>query len=63
MVITQIIDTWNDILNRLRDISYQHSPERREFALKRIEGHQRHMTGHSRYDPYLHFEQWSETDY
>ncbi len=51
---------FEDILNSLRDTSYNHSEERREFALSRIKGHKDYMEGFSRFDPYLHFDEWEK---
>ena len=50
----------SDYLNYLRDLSYRESPERLEFAKKRTQGHRDYMSGHSRFDPYLHEEEWSK---
>lgn len=47
-------------LNWLRDTSYNHSPERREFAISRIKGHRDYMGGFSRFNPYLHPDEWDK---
>ena len=53
-------ELFNNVLNWLRDTSYYHSNERREFAKKRIQGRKDYMDGFSRFDPYLHEDEWSK---
>jgi len=57
-MINNIKQFFEDILNELRNISYNHSEERREFAIRRIKGHRDYMSGHTRWDPYLHEDEW-----
>ena len=56
----RIKEFFEDILNSLRDTSYNHSEERREFALRRIQGHKDYMGGYSRFDPYIHEDEWNK---
>ncbi len=57
---TAIASFFEEYLNRLRDFSYNHSNQRREFAKKRIQGHKDYIEGFSRFDPYLHEDEWSK---
>ena len=50
----------NDILNWLRDTSYNASPERAEWAAKRLAGHRAYMTGYKRTNPYLDPDAWMD---
>ena len=56
----KIKEFFEDILNSLRDAAYSHSEERREFAVRRIKGHRDYMGGFSRFNPYLHPEEWDK---
>ena len=49
-----------DTLNWLRDTSYNHSAERREFAIARMQGHRNYMAGLTRFSPYLHLDEWEK---
>jgi len=53
---------FEDLLNSLRDTSYNHSEERREFAARRIQGHKNFMSGHARWDPYIHEDEWNNAN-
>ena len=57
-MIDKIKEFFEDTLNWLRDTSYDHSTERREFAISRIKGHKEYMGGFSRFSPYLHPDEW-----
>ena len=56
----RIKEFFEDILNSLHDTAYSHSEERREFAVRRIEGQKKYMDGFSRFSPYLHFDEWDK---
>ena len=56
----KIKEFFEDILNSLRNTAYLHSEERREFAILRLKGHRDYMAGLTRYDPYLHFDEWDK---
>ena len=45
---------FKDILNHLRDVSYNASSERAQWAAERLAGHRAYMEGYSRFNPYLH---------
>ena len=51
---------FNNILNWLRDTSYNASAERAEWAAKRLAAHRDYMTGHQRWNPYIHPDEWME---
>ena len=55
-----IKEIYNDILNKLRDTSYDHSEQRREFAIERLKGHRQYMEGFTRFNPYLHEDEWDK---
>ena len=50
----KIKEFFQDILNELRDISYNNSPERKEFAIERLEAHRQFMKNKRALSPYLH---------
>ncbi len=54
----KIKEFFEEILSSLRDTAYTHSEERREFAVRRINGHKDFMEGYSRFDPYIHEDDW-----
>ena len=56
----RIKEFFEEILYELRDISYNNSPERREFAIERIEGHRKYMRNETRWSPYLHEDEWDK---
>ena len=56
----KIKEFFEDILNSLRDTAYSHSEERREFAVRRLKGHKDYMEGFSRFNPYLHEDEWDK---
>lgn len=56
----KIKEFFEGTLNWLRDTSYHHSPERREFAVRRLNGHKDYMEGFSRFNPYLHEDEWEK---
>jgi len=51
---------FEDILNSLRDTSYNHSEERREFAIRRLSDYRDYMSGHARWNPYIHEDEWNK---
>ena len=59
-MLTEIRSLFEEILNSLRETSYAHSEERREFAITRLKGHRDHMAGLARYSPYTNFDEWEE---
>jgi hypothetical protein len=56
----RIKEFFEDILDELRNISYNHSEERREFASLRLKHHREYMKGFTKINPYLHEEEWNE---
>jgi len=56
----KIKEFFEDILDSLRNTAYLHSEERREFAILRLQGHRDYMAGLTRFDPYLHFDEWDK---
>ena len=51
---------FEDILNSLRYTAHLHSEERREFAVRRLNGHRDNMAGLTRFNPYLDFDEWDK---
>jgi len=49
-----------DILNQLRDTSFNSSIERYELAKERLKDHKRYMQNETRWNPYLHFDEWDK---
>jgi len=47
-------------LNYLRDLSYKHSDERREFAKTKLLAHRYYMEGFRKTTPYLHPDAWQD---
>jgi hypothetical protein len=47
-------------LNRLRDLSYDNSEERREFAKNKVLAHKFYMEGFRKTSPYLHPDNWQD---
>lgn len=56
----KIKEFFKEILDSLRDTSYAHSEERREFAILRLKGHRDQMAGLTRFNPYIHFDEWDK---
>ena len=56
----KIKEFFEDTLNWLRDTSYNHSPERREFAVRRLTAHREYMKNKRSLNPYLHPETWGD---
>ena len=56
----RIKEFFQEILNELRDISYNNSPERMEWAAIRLEGHRKYMRNNARWSPYLHEDEWDQ---
>ena len=54
----KIKEFFENILNSLRDTAYAHSEERREFAVRRLQSHRDYMKGFTRFNPYLHEDEW-----
>jgi len=59
-MIDNIKEFFQEMLSELRDISYNNSPERREFAVERLEGHRKYMRNETRWSPYLHEDEWDK---
>jgi len=55
----KIKEFFEDLLNSLRDTSYNHSEERREFAIRRLSAYRDHMSGHARWNPYIDEDEWN----
>lgn len=53
-----ILSFLTEYLNYLRDLSYNHSEERREFAKTKILAHRFYMEGHRKTSPFLHPDDW-----
>ena len=49
-----------DYADYLRDLSQRHSEERREFAVRRIEGQKDYVANLTRFSPYIHFDEWDK---
>jgi len=49
-----------DYLNRLRDLSYNHSEERHEFAKTKLIAHRGYMEGYRKTTPFLHPDTWQD---
>ena len=49
-----------DYANYLRDLSYRHSDERREFAENKLLAHKFYMEGFRKTSPYLHPDAWQD---
>tara|TARA_R110001592_G_scaffold335627_1_gene620544 strand:- start:414 stop:623 length:210 start_codon:yes stop_codon:yes gene_type:complete len=49
-----------EYLNYLRDLSYSHSDERREFAEIKLLAHKFYMEGHRKTSPFLHPDTWQD---
>ena len=47
-------------LNHLRDLSYNHSEERREFAENKLIAHRFYMEGFRKTTPFLHLDDWQD---
>ena len=47
-------------LDYLRDLSYTHSEERREFAQNKLIAHRFYMEGFRKTSPYLHPDDWQD---
>jgi hypothetical protein len=47
-------------LNHLRDLSYRHSDERREFAKIKLIAHHYYMEGLRKTTPFLHPDDWQD---
>jgi len=47
-------------LDHLRDLSYNHSIDRKEFAIKRLTAHREYMKNKRSLNPYLHPETWED---
>jgi len=47
-------------LNYLRNLSYDHSEERREFAKTKLIAHRFYMEGFRKTTPYLHPDSWQD---
>jgi len=56
----KIKEFFEDILNQLRDTSFNHSIERYELAKERLTDHRRYMNNEIRWNPYLHFDEWEQ---
>jgi hypothetical protein len=59
-MIDKIKELFQEILNELRDTSYNHSPERLEFAKLRLGHHREFMRNERRWSPYLHEDEWDK---
>jgi hypothetical protein len=59
-MINKIKEFFEDILNSLRDTSYNHSIDRKEFAIKRLTAHREYMKNKRSLNPYLHPETWED---
>ena len=55
--ITQTIESY---FNYLRDLSYTHSDERREFAKTKLIAHRGYMEGYRKTTPFLHPDTWQD---
>ena len=55
--ITQTIESY---FNYLRDLSYDNSDERREFAKTKLIAHRAYMAGYRKTTPYLHPDTWQD---
>ena len=51
---------FNDILNHLRNLSYDNSEERREFAKTKLIAHRGYMEGYRKTTPFLHPDTWQD---
>ena len=49
-----------DYVNYLRDLSYKHSDERREFAKTKLLAHRYYMEGFRKTTPFLHPDTWQD---
>ena len=49
-----------DYSNHLRDLSYKHSEERKQFAESKLLAHKFYMQGFRKTTPYLHPDTWQE---
>jgi hypothetical protein len=47
-------------LEYLRNLSYEHSEDRREFAIERLRAHREYMKNKKSLNPYLHPETWDD---
>ena len=56
----KIKEFFENILDSLRNTAYEHSEERREFAVRRIKGQKDYMTNLTRFSPYIHFDEWDK---
>ena len=55
---TAIASFFERYLNYLRDLSYDHSEERREFAQNKLIAHRGYMEGFRKTSPYVHPDDW-----
>lgn len=49
-----------DYVDHLRNLSYDHSDERRQFAESKLLAHKFYMQGFRKTTPYLHPDTWQE---
>ena len=56
----RIKEFFQEILSELRDLSYNHSEERRKFAESKLLAHKFYMQGFRKTTPYLHPDTWQE---
>ena len=56
----RIKEFFEETLNELRDVSYNNSLERMEWAVTRLEGHRKYMRNEARWSPYIHPDEWDK---
>ena len=59
-MVGEITQTIKSYLDYLRDLSYIHSEERREFAQNKLIAHRFYMEGFRKTTPYLHPDDWQD---
>tara|TARA_B100001559_G_C16482948_1_gene614665 strand:+ start:812 stop:991 length:180 start_codon:yes stop_codon:yes gene_type:complete len=59
-MIDKIKEFFSSYLNHLRDVSYNHSIDRKQFAIKRLTAHREYMNKKRNLNPYLHPETWDD---
>ena len=57
---SKLVELYKRYLNYLRDLSYDNSDERREFAKIKLIAHRGYMEGYRKTTPYLHPDTWQD---
>ena len=59
---SKFVELYKRCLSYLRELSYKHSEENREFVRNKLLAHRYYMEGFRRTDPYLHPDGWQDEE-